>query len=65
VIDEQVEPLIAELGIQVPTLIESILVFDKRYDIPVQPTRDSRIETTRDAASVSMPAPKESAIPGT
>ncbi len=65
VIDEQVETLIAELGIQVPILIESILVFDKRYDIPAQPARDSRIETTSDAASVAIPTPKEPAVPGT
>lgn len=33
-ISSEIEPLCSELGIQPDTLIESVLIFDKRYDLP-------------------------------
>jgi len=60
VISEHVEPLIADLGIKLPYSIESVLVFDKRYDISPGVSINPRNEDAKAATPVIMPAPNVS-----
>lgn len=55
VIAAEIEPVVADLGIELPHLIESVLVFDKRYEIAPRTSDHTRIDDTKNATSPTTP----------